>query len=113
MRVTRRTFLAGTAAAAVASPAIGQGAFPNKPIRMLVPYAPGGASDLSARIIGEQMHKRLGQQVVVEYKPGASQMIGMELAARSAPDGYTLILASEDATSLAPYLRNSMPYQMP
>ena len=112
MSVTRRTLLV-SGAAFLATPAIGQGAFPNKPIRMVVPYAPGGASDLSARIIGEQMNKRLGQPVIVEHRPGASQMIGMEIAARAAPDGYTLILASEDATSLAPYLRNTMPYKMP
>ncbi len=113
MSVSRRTFLAGSAAAVLSRPALGQAAFPNKPIKIVVPYAPGGASDFSARIIGEGMSKRLGQPVIIESRPGASQMIGMEYTARSAPDGYTLILASEDATSLAPFLRNSMPYKMP
>jgi tripartite-type tricarboxylate transporter receptor subunit TctC len=113
MSLSRRTFLAASGATLLASPAIGQGAFPNRPIKIVVPYAPGGASDFSARIIGEQMNKKLGQPVVIENRPGASQMLAMEYVARSAPDGYTLILASEDATSLAPFLRNSMPYQMP
>jgi tripartite-type tricarboxylate transporter receptor subunit TctC len=113
MPFSRRTFLAGSAAVALATPATGQGAFPNKPIRMVVPYAPGGATDFSARIVAEGMNKKLGQPVVIENRPGASQMIGMEYTARAAPDGYTLIFGSEDATALAPFLRNAMPYQMP
>src|SRR3954470_11499928 len=108
MRLSRRTLLAGSAAMLASppfSPALGQGAFPNKPIKIVVPYAPGGASDFSARILAEQMNKKLGQPVLVENRPGASQMLAMEYVARAAPDGYTLVLASEDATSLAPFLR--------
>jgi tripartite-type tricarboxylate transporter receptor subunit TctC len=105
-------FVAGSAAVALSRPARAA-SFPTKAIHLVVPYAPGGATDFSARIIGEGMNKKLGQPVVIENRPGASQMIGMEYVARAQPDGYTLIMASEDATALLPYLRSSMPYQMP
>ncbi len=67
--------------------------YPDKSIRMIVPYAPGGGSDISARIIGIGLNELLGTTVVVDNRPGASGMIGTELAARSTPDGYTLLLA--------------------
>jgi tripartite-type tricarboxylate transporter receptor subunit TctC len=68
-----------------------QGSYPNRSIRMVVPYPPGGPTDVLGRIVAQQLSERLGQQVVVENKPGASGMIGSELVAKAAPDGYTLL----------------------
>jgi len=69
--------------------------YPSRPIKIIVPFSPGGAVDGPTRIIAQELPKRLGQQVVVENKPGAGATIGAELAAKSAPDGYTLLLASQ------------------
>jgi tripartite-type tricarboxylate transporter receptor subunit TctC len=93
----RRAFLELAAAAAalplVATLARAQ-AYPSRPIRLLVGYAPGGVTDISARLIGAQLSERLGQPFVVENRPGASSNIATEAVARAAPDGYTLLLAS-------------------
>jgi tripartite-type tricarboxylate transporter receptor subunit TctC len=69
--------------------------FPTKPVRVIVPFSPGGAVDGPMRIIAQEMGKRWGQQVIVENKPGAGATIGAEMVARAAPDGYTLLLASQ------------------
>jgi len=69
--------------------------YPSRPIRIIVPFSPGGAVDGPTRIVAQELSKRLNQQVVVENKPGAGATIGSEAAAKSAPDGYTLLLASQ------------------
>jgi tripartite-type tricarboxylate transporter receptor subunit TctC len=95
-RLVRRRLLA----AIVLAMALGPGAlhaqeYPVRPIRVVVPFSPGGAVDGPMRIIAQELSKRLGQQVVVENKPGAGATIGSELVAKAAPDGYTLLLASQ------------------
>jgi tripartite-type tricarboxylate transporter receptor subunit TctC len=77
-------------------------AYPNKPVRMIVPFAPGGASDYVGRIIQPRLGEILGQQIVVENRPGASGNIGMDAAAKSAPDGYTLYLGNVGTVALNP-----------
>ena len=80
---------------------LGQG-YPNKPVKMIIPFAPGGASDFVGRIIQPNLSELLGQQVVIENRPGASGNIGVEAAARSAPDGYTLVLGNVGSIAINP-----------
>ena len=83
--------------------------YPEKPIRIIVPFAPGGSTDIIARVIGQKMTENWGQTVVVETRPGAATMIGTQAAANADPDGYTLIIiVSNHATN--PSLRDKMPY---
>ena len=81
--------------------ALGQG-YPNKAIRMIVPFAPGGASDFVGRILQPRMSELLGQQIVVENRPGASGNIGLDAAAKAAPDGYTIFLGNVGTVALNP-----------
>ena len=81
--------------------ALGQG-YPNKPVKMIIPFAPGGASDFVGRIIQPNLSDLLGQQVVIENRPGASGNIGVEAAARSAPDGYTILLGNVGSIAINP-----------
>jgi tripartite-type tricarboxylate transporter receptor subunit TctC len=84
--------------------------FPNKPVRFVVPYAAGGSGDLLARLIGEKLSQKWGQQVVVDDRPGAGGLIGTEFAARSDPDGYTIYLATDGPTTVAATLHKKVPY---
>ena len=86
----------------LAIPALACAQYPNKPIRMIVPFAPGGASDFVGRILQPRLSELLGQQIVVENRPGASGNIGMEAAAKSAPDGYTIYLGNVGTVALNP-----------
>ena len=81
--------------------ALGQG-YPNKPVKMIIPFAPGGASDFVGRIIQPNLSELLGQQVVIENRPGASGNIGVEAAARAAPDGYTIVLGNVGSIAINP-----------
>jgi tripartite-type tricarboxylate transporter receptor subunit TctC len=83
-------------------PALAWAQYPNKPIRMIVPFAPGGASDFVGRILQPRMSELLGQQVVVENRAGASGNIGMDAAAKAAPDGYTIYLGNVGTVALNP-----------
>jgi tripartite-type tricarboxylate transporter receptor subunit TctC len=80
----------------------GQAAYPNKPIKMIVPFAPGGASDFVARIISPRLGELMGTSIVIENKPGASGNIGMEAAAKSTPDGYTIYLGNIGTIAINP-----------
>src|SRR5688500_14922027 len=79
--------------------------YPVKPIRILVGFTPGGAADVVARVVAQGLSKQLGQQVVVENKPGADSAIAAEAVATSAPDGYTLFLGTNSAMVAVPTLR--------
>ena len=86
-----------------ASTAAAQAAYPAKPIRLVVPFATGGVTDTSGRLIAEQLSKRLGQQVIVDNKPGASGSIGTQMVAAAAPDGYTLLLGFDGTLVIYPH----------
>ena len=90
----RRSLLAGIALGAM-SQAQAQNDWPQRPVRIVVPFSPGGAVDGPTRAVAQEMGRRLGQQLVVDNRPGAGATIGSEFVAKSAPDGYTLLLASQ------------------
>jgi tripartite-type tricarboxylate transporter receptor subunit TctC len=85
-------------------------AYPTKPIRFVVPYPPGGTTDIVARGIGAKLAERFGQQVVIDNRGGASTIIGAEAVAKAAPDGYTLLLATSTTMSINPQVYPKLPY---
>ena len=106
-RPSRRALLAAAAAcglAATALPAIGQAAWPDKPLRIMVGASPGGGTDILARMLADRLGPTLKQTVVVENRPGASNTIAAEMTAKAAPDGYTLLLATNTGQAVAPHL---------
>ncbi|WP_064575202.1 Bug family tripartite tricarboxylate transporter substrate binding protein [Cupriavidus gilardii] len=84
--------------------------YPARPIRLIVPFAPGGVSDTSARVIADKLGQRLGQQVVVDNRPGASGNIGTAMAAQAAPDGYTLLLGFDGTMVINPHVFAKVPF---
>ena len=105
--IGRRTLLA---LPALATPALAQGEWPVRPLRFIVPYPPGGASDFVARIAAEQMSRRLGQPIVIENRGGAGGNLGTEQVARAAPDGYTMGLAAVGTMAVNRFLFRTLPF---
>ena len=94
--------------AALCLPALAQ--YPAKPVKMIVPYAAGGTTDVLARIVADKLTQSLGQPVVIEYKPGAGGTIGADAAAKSPPDGYTIVMGAPGSHSTAPSLYAKLPF---
>ena len=109
---TRRHFLNASllCAAALAAPYAQAQSYPSKPIRIVVPFGPGGATDVVARTVADKLSARLGQPVIVDNKPGASTMIGADAVAKAAPDGYTLMVSGSSTYTVVPALKERMPY---
>lgn len=108
-RTTRRSFLAGAMATAMGTGAWAQ-TYPDRPIHIIAPFPPGGLVDVLARALGDEMSRSMGQPVVVENKPGAGGNIGADIAAKAAPDGYTLLMTSPGIQSINQFLYKSMPF---
>jgi tripartite-type tricarboxylate transporter receptor subunit TctC len=101
---------AAAALALAGSTAAAQDAYPSKPIRVLVGYAAGGGNDIIVRVMQPEMQKGLGQPVIVENKPGAQGIIAAELAAKSAPDGYTIMMGPSGPMTINPATYSKLPY---
>jgi len=99
----------GFSAVAGAQPA---SAYPSKPIRLIVPYPPGGGNDIIGRAVAEQLTERLGQQIVVDNRGGAATVIGTEIAAHALTDGYTILLATVTTLAVNPNTRSNLPYHV-
>ncbi len=116
--IGRRNFIKGASGLALAggllpklaAPAIAQAAWPNKPVHLIVPLAPGGAIDFIARQCGDVLSRTLGQQFVVENRTGAGGTLGMDAAMKSAPDGYTFLITNDNAASAPHILKLSYDY---
>src|ERR1700719_1029426 len=104
-----RALAALAALAAASGAALAQGTFPSRPVHLLVPFPPGGAVDIVARTLGDELSKRWGQPIVVENRPGAGGTIAAEVAAKAAPDGYTIILVAS-GHAIVSYLYPNLPY---
>jgi len=112
MTITRRTLIAafGAAPAATLLPRAAFAAFPDRPIRLIVPFAAGGNADIVGRIVGERISSALGQPVVIDNRGGAGGSIGAEAVARATPDGYTLLVGSNGPLTVNPFIQAKMPY---
>src|SRR5690242_8406201 len=86
--------------------------WPQKPVRVIVPFAPGGASDLMPRLVGEKLTAMWGQPVLIENRPGAAGNIGMEVGAKAAPDGYTLLAAPNGNLVVNPHMYSRLAYDV-
>jgi tripartite-type tricarboxylate transporter receptor subunit TctC len=110
MRTKCGIFLLAIASGALLAPAAVAQNYPVKPIRLVVPYPPGGAVDILGRAVAQRLGEGLGEALVIDNKPGAGGLIGTELAAKAAPDGYTLVVSSASTHSIAPALNSKLPY---
>ncbi len=109
MTINRRTFVAAAIAAVAASPVYAQN-YPTRPLRLIVPYPPGGGTDFFARLVATEMGANLGQTIVVENRPGAGTLIGAEAVARSTPDGYTFLLGDTSTYASNRSMYTKLPY---
>src|SRR5512134_2307658 len=104
-----RAFLAAVALNALVVTGVCSAAYPDRPVRLVLPVGPGGAVDVVGRIVGQKLSGLLGQNVVIDNRGGANYIIGTELVARSAPDGYTL-LSTAGAHTINPAVYRKLPY---
>jgi tripartite-type tricarboxylate transporter receptor subunit TctC len=111
MKTPRLAFLTlMTVVLAAGSPAVLAQAYPTKPIRLIVPDAPGGSPDILGRLLAQKMSDSMGQQIVVENRPGAAGLLAAEVAARAAPDGYNLFMSTTSVWAILPSVKKDLPY---
>ena len=108
-KFVRRIALCAADLLALASPALAQ-SYPTRSITLIVPFAPGGPADVLARLVGQKMSEDLGQQVVIDNRPGANTIIGAQVVAKAKPDGYTLLLAIDGTLVMNPFLYSKLSY---
>src|SRR4051812_5833028 len=109
MRQRLIALLLGLTAIVAAAPCFAQGAFPQRTIKIIVPFAAGGNTDVVARLIAQPMSEKLGQQVIIENKTGGGSTVGSEAVAKASPDGYTLLLSTV-AHAVSPALFKRLPF---
>ena len=107
----RRALLSAGVGLGLAAPASAQTGFPDRPLTLVVPFPPGGSTDVMARLLAERMSPLLGQPVLVENRPGGATVVGAEAVARSAPDGYTVLVNSGTTLTINPLLMRNLPYR--
>lgn len=105
-----RCLVAALFACLAVTEAAAQREYPNRPIRLVVPYPPGGTADAMARLLGQELSVRWSQPVVIDNAPGANTVIGADRVARSAPDGYTLLFATSSTLTINPHTQRQLPY---
>src|SRR5215212_10507285 len=110
-RLNRRLVLLIAVAFAMPMPADAQPGYPNRPVRILVPYGPGGVADTTVRLLAQKLNERLGQPFVIENRPGAGGILSSKAGATAAPDGYTLTLTG-NGTAISKSLFKSLPYDV-
>src|SRR6478736_404735 len=107
----RRSFLSGMGALGATAPAVrAQERYPSRPIKLVIPFPPGGPTDMMGRLYGERLATLFGQPVVIDNKAGAGGVVGADLVAKSKPDGYTLLLGSSSTQVTGPLLMTNAPY---
>ena len=109
MRIIRLAAIAVLSALGT-MPALAQQAYPTRPIHIVVPFPAGGPSDVLTRLLGDRMSADFGEAIVVDNRPGANTVIGAQLVAKAAPDGYTLLMAIDSTLVMNPYLYSHLPY---
>ena len=110
MRLPLALLLMCAAPALAAGSPASQPAYPTKPIRVIILVVPGGGADITSRTVGQKLTESLAQQVIVDNRPGGNGIVGMEIAARSNPDGYTLVLGTIGPVAVNPSLYKKLPY---
>ncbi len=108
----RRKWLTSAMATAISPWVLASDTWPNRPIKLVVPFPPGGGTDLVARAIAPALAAKLGQPVVIDNKPGAATIIGTDAVTKAAPDGYTLLLSGSSSFTVNPALRTNLPYDV-
>ena len=111
-RLLQLSLALGLAAVGLAEPALAQD-YPNRPIKLIVPFSPGAGTDATGRVVADGLSKRLGQPVVVENKAGAGSMIGVDYVLKSPADGYTLLYGTADGLTVLPAVNSKVPYKVP
>ncbi|HEX2545645.1 MAG TPA: tripartite tricarboxylate transporter substrate binding protein [Ramlibacter sp.] len=112
LKMTRRSAVAGLAAAALPTALFAQDAWPSRPVKIIVPSSAGGGTDVFGRILAQALSEQTKQSFVVDNKPGASGNIGADLVAKSEPDGYTMLVASNSSLGINPVLLKQMPFDI-
>src|SRR4029079_3283600 len=105
-----RNIFVGILVCCAAAPCVAADAYPNKPVRWVVPFPPGGGTDLISRTIAGELNKMWGGQVVADNRPGGGGTIGLGIAAKTPPDGYTVVLGQASNVAVAPALYGRLPY---
>ena len=112
MKALKSALMTGAVCAALlaGTSALGAETWPARPIRLIVPFTPGGSTDILARLVGQRLYEALGQQVIIDNRPGAGGTIGMEMAAKAAPDGYTIVMGHIGTLAVNPTLYAKLSY---